>query len=208
MNHQTRVRNIAWFGKLPCVGDFCSHNMSICLLSELDDWLSTAMQAGSGSHGPAWTRAYFETPIHGFVWGHNTLPALGEVLVVGVLMPSVDKAGRAFPFVLLEQLDSSSCTELSREALLDWFFHAHIVCADALNEEWPLLKLNDSLLGMPTIRAGQGAGTTLPVQREHTHWFRIDYDGQISWVMQHHGLPHAQAFGALLGLTTPSSLES
>ena len=208
MNQQTRSGDVVWFGKLPCVGDFCSHNMSACLLSELDDWLSTAMQAGSDSYGSAWIQAYFDTPIHGFVWGHNTLPALGDILVVGVLMPSVDKAGRAFPFVLLEQLDTSTCPDLSCEALADWFFHAHTVCADALNEEWPLLKLNDSLKGLPTICAAQGAGTTLPVQREHTHWFRIDYDGQISWVMQHHGLPRAQAFGALLGLTTPSSLKS
>ena len=206
MNHQAQIRNIAWFGKLPCVGDFCSHNMSICLLSELDDWLSTAMQAGSSSHGPAWIRAYFETPIHGFVLGHNTLPSQGEVLVVGVLMPSVDKAGRAFPFVLLEQLDSSTCTELSCKELADWFLHAHTVCADALNEEWPLLKLNNALSGLPTIRAEHGPGTTLAVQREGTHWFRIDHAGQITRVMQHHGLPRTQAFGALLGLISPSSL--
>lgn len=211
MIHPPQARNIFWFGKLPCVGDFCSHNMSAYMLSELDEWLSTAMQSGMISHGSEWTRAYFETPMHGFVWGSNTLPALGETLVVGVIMPSVDKAGRAFPFVLIEQLERGENPVMSRAALENWFSHAHALCADALNEEWPLEKLNEKLAGLPKIAVGPNLGLglgyehdrTLTVQRECTHWFRIDFAGEIKWVMQHHGLPRANAFGVLLGLTSP-----
>lgn len=211
MTHPPQARNIVWFGKLPCVGDFCSHNMSACLLSALDDWLSTAMQSGLDSHGSEWTRAYFETPMHGFLWGRNTLPSLGESLVVGVIMPSVDKAGRAFPFVLLEQLDSGVGDDFPCAALEHWFSHAHALCAEALNEEWPLEKLNQTLTELPEISAGLGLGNgddkTLAVQREFTHWFRIDFTGQIKWVMQLHGLPRAHAFGVLLGLTSPSASQ-
>lgn len=207
MNPQHQARHIAWFGKLPCIGDFCSHNMSAYLLGELDDWLSTAMQTGFDTHGTAWTQAYFDTPMHGFVWGRNTLPALREALFIGVIMPSVDKAGRAFPFVLIEQLESEADPTLSCAALENWFSHAHAVCADALNEEWPLEKLNEQLKGLPNIGRGPGAeeghDKTLVVQHECTHWFRIDFGGQIKWAMQHHGLPREQVFGVLLGLTSP-----
>jgi len=195
------ARDIAWFGKLPCVGDFCSHNMSACLLSALDDWLSTALQTGLQAYGSAWKQAYFETPMHGFVWGQGTLPCLGEAQVVGVIMPSVDKAGREFPFVLLEQLPAGAATWVSRVELDDWFLQAHTLCADALYEEWPLEKLRTMLPGLPVLGLQHHGCRTLAVPREQTHWFRIDYAGQIGWVMQHHGLPRAQAFGALLGLT-------
>lgn len=209
MTHPPQARNIVWFGKLPCVGDFCSHNMNACLLSELDDWLSTAMQTGLNTRGGAWMQAYYETPMHGFVWGHNTLPALGTCLVIGILMPSVDRAGRAFPFVMLEQLEVGAAKVLPCAALADWFFQAHALCAGALNEEWPLEKLNEMLTGLPPIDAGPGTGSwqekTLLAQAEYTHWFRIDYAGQFKPAMQHHGLPRAEAFDTLLGLNSSNS---
>lgn len=202
------TRNMAWFGKLPCVGDFCSHNLGAQLLGEMDDWLSTAMKRGVNAHGAAWTQAYFENPMHGFVWGRNTLPALQDGVVIGVIMPSVDKAGRAFPFVLLEQIDWGVGIELSCTALENWFSHAHTVCADALNHEWSLEKLKDLLTGFPDVSDRHVHGKTLPVQCEYTDWFRIDHARQIKRLMKHHGLPHGEAFDVLMGFTVPSASQS
>lgn len=207
MTQHHPARDMAWFGKLPCIGDFCSHNMSAYLLGELDDWLSTAMQSGFNTHGAAWTQAYFETPMHGFLWGRKSLPALGDRMVIGVIMPSVDKAGRAFPFVLLEQLDVPMDIGISCAALNDWFSKAHALCADALNEEWPLEKLKDLLTGLPDISTGHSYGKTRAAPCGFTDWFRIDHAGQIKWVMQHRGLPRREAFGVLLGFTSASGLQ-
>lgn len=195
-------RALCWFGKLPCIGDFCSFNMSAALLTALDDWLSSVMQTGACVHGPAWMQAYFQTPIHGFVWSENTLPLPGKAAMLGVIMPSVDKAGRAFPFVLMEQLSSNALPQLSMSAASRWFIHAHALCADALNEEWTLDQLGCAIHKLPTLDELIKQGSTHPVRTAiaHSEWFRIDFDGRIHWVMRCRGLPTASEFERLLGI--------
>lgn len=209
MNVTNSNRTISWFGKLPCVGDFCSHNMPTTVCEALDNWLSEAMQSGQESHGDAWTRAYFQTPMHGFVLGKQALPALEANLAVGVIMPSVDKAGRAFPFVLIEQLFAQNAagepsTELGQHiephTLTEWFSHAYRVCAAAMNDEWALDKLADELQHLPAVSTTMLPGRNTVTSEGHSEWFRIEFDGQVNWVMQCRGLPKANAFETLVGI--------
>lgn len=213
MNLMTSERRISWFGKLPCVGDFCSHNMPATVCEALDNWLSEAMQAGQETHGDAWTRAYFQTPMHGFVLGKQALPALEENLAVGVIMPSVDKAGRAFPFVLMEQLPARNETSnetgepstgldqhIEPHTLTDWFSHAYGMCAAAMNDEWTLDKLADKLQQLPEVAMTMPTGQNTLTNEGHSAWFRIEFDGQVNWVMQCRGLPKAEAFETLIGM--------
>lgn len=205
MNVMIGKRAISWFGKLPCVGDFCSHNMSTALREALDDWLSEAMQLGQETHGDAWTRAYFQTPMHGFVLGKQALPELDGSLAVGVVMPSVDKAGRAFPFVLLEQLQAQNnvderCAEIDQQVLNEWFSLAYGMCAAAMNDEWTLEKLADEVHDLPTVATTTLTGQNTVAINDLSEWFRIEFDGQVNWVMQCRGLPKADAFKILIGM--------
>ncbi|MCR2747167.1 type VI secretion system-associated protein TagF [Limnobacter parvus] len=209
MNIINSKRTISWFGKLPCVGDFCSHNMPAKVCEALDNWLSEAMQVGQETHGDAWTRAYFQTPMHGFVLGKKALPALEDNLAVGVIMPSVDKAGRAFPFVLMEQLPAQNeagepSTVLNQhiepQTLTDWFSHAYGMCAAAMNDEWTLDKLANELQHLPKVAMTVPTGQNAVSNDCHSTWFRIEFDGQVNWVMQCRGLPKADAFETLIGM--------
>ncbi|VWX34720.1 Type VI secretion system-associated protein TagF [Limnobacter sp. 130] len=191
-------RAVSWFGKLPCVGDFCSNNMSEPLLNALDLWLSAAMQNGHEKHGAAWTNAYYQAPMHGFLLGGKALPALSGQSAVGVIMPSVDKAGRAFPFVLMEQLDSALTTRPNHEELARWFLQAHTLCASALDEEWTLKRFGDALDLLPELQSTHA----LTTEDTDSHWYRLEFSGSVQWLTRYQGLPDISAFETLFGLNT------
>lgn len=196
------TEQLSWFGKLPCVGDFCSHNMSAALRETLDQWLSSAMQEGLDIHGKAWTDAYFQTPVHGFVWGPQVTPHLKNEAAIGVMMPSIDKAGRAFPFVLLQKMHSNSTGSLAFESLALWFQQAHVLCADALNEDWCLSKFELESESLSVWTDESISADFIRLSGAQSHWFRIEYDGAINAVLQCEGLPSSHDFNALLGLVT------
>jgi type VI secretion system protein ImpM len=189
-------RTVCWFGKLPCVGDFCSGNMSEPLIDALDSWLSVTMQSGEEKHGAAWTNAYYQAPMHGFLFGNRTLPALGGQSAVGVMMPSVDKAGRAFPFILMEHLDQSETALPSKDALTRWFLQAHTLCASALDEEWTLVQFSQALGLLPELQLEHASAT----EDNDSHWYRIEFSGAVQWLTRYRGLPDIRAFETLFGL--------
>lgn len=174
------------------------------LLRTLDNWLKKAMQLGQETHGHAWMNVYFQTPIHGFIWNKNTLPSAANTWMVGVIMPSVDNAGRAFPFVLLEQLPMHTQDGLNLESLSQWFSQAHSLCAKALNQEWNLTQVEQAVQGISeldnTLPNGQQFAIPITLSKGQSQWFRIGFEGSSNWVMQCKGLPNSHAFEALLGL--------
>lgn len=217
-------RVFSWFGKLPCIGDFCSHNMPSPLLNSMDTWLSTTLQQAEEKHGTAWIEAYFQAPIHGFLLGGKSLATLGRHGAVGVIMPSVDKAGRAFPFVLLEQLAdqwlenqnfddslqwrSHKMVPYLPPCISQWFWEAHALCASALAEDWSLEQLGSALIKTmpPTVPQSTVSTPNLSLAgsaNDHfSHWYRIDFSGSIQKVHQCTGLPDLHAFETLLGLNS------
>lgn len=205
VNHRS---TLSWFGKLPSLGDFCSNNMSADLQATLDHWLSEAMQLGPETHGAAWIHGYFQAAIHGFALGPQTLLSLGGQSAVGVIMPSVDKAGRAFPFVLMQVLQAPTLQCLSTGELSLWFAAAQGLCAKALYDEWTLEQLDSALHGLPNLNklATLNKADLQPLSLDNTlsQWYRIEFEGPIQWIMQCAGLPRAQAFDTLLGLGTPT----
>lgn len=191
---------LSWFGKLPCVGDFCSHNMSAELQETIDLWLSRAMQAGLARHGNAWMNAYFQTPVHGFVWGPGVTPQSHDHAAIGLVMPSVDKAGRAFPFLLLQPLHQQIIKNLAFDSLSQWFQQAHVLCADALNEDWCLNKFESESESLSGLMNEATSNRIIQVADAQSHWFRVEHDGVIKPVLQCNGLPANHDFNTLLGL--------
>lgn len=194
------TKQLSWFGKLPCVGDFCSHNMPASLQERIDLWLSNAMQQGQTLYGNAWMDAYFQTPVHGFVWGRQAIPELNNEAVIGVIMPSVDKAGRAFPFVLIQRLNETTLNTLAFESITLWFQQAHGLCADALNQDWGLDKFELESESLPVLTGQSSREDLINTGSTQSHWFRIEYHGEIRAVLQCEGLPDSHDFNTLLGL--------
>lgn len=85
------------FGKLPARGDFLVHGLSASFTEPWHGWLARGMLAARGALGERLEAVWQVAP----AWRFALAPGLaGPEAVVGVLVPSVDAVGRAFPLTL------------------------------------------------------------------------------------------------------------
>jgi type VI secretion system protein ImpM len=93
---------IGFFGKLPGYGDFIQRNVCPDFAKNWDNWLLKSLDASHQQLGENWRPSYFSSPIWRFVLNKG---ALSKTTVVGLMMPSVDKAGRCYPFTVICQVE-------------------------------------------------------------------------------------------------------
>lgn len=85
------------YGKLPARGDFVRENLPRDFTDAWDEWFQRGIAASRERFAESWVEAWLEAP----VWRFLLPPGLcGRAGVLGVWMPSVDKAGRYFPLTL------------------------------------------------------------------------------------------------------------
>ena len=90
----TQARMAGFYGKLPARGDFVRWGLPRDFIDVWDSWLSEVMSASKDIAGDAWLPAFLEAP----VWRFGLPSGLcGASAVIGLMMPSVDRAGRYFP---------------------------------------------------------------------------------------------------------------
>jgi type VI secretion system protein ImpM len=85
---------VGFYGKLPARGDFVRAGLPRDFTDPWDDWLQSVMAGSRAQMGEDWLPAYLEAPVWRFA-----LPSgrCGSRAVLGLMLPSVDKAGRYFP---------------------------------------------------------------------------------------------------------------
>ncbi|MCQ8895467.1 type VI secretion system-associated protein TagF [Limnobacter humi] len=90
-------------GKIPGVGDFVSRGITPTMARDWYDCLSHWMQSGQVRRGADWPTAFLGAAALGFhgpdSLAQDRLP-LGHWL--GVVLPSVDRVGRLFPWLVME----------------------------------------------------------------------------------------------------------
>ncbi|MBU6419100.1 MAG: type VI secretion system-associated protein TagF [Proteobacteria bacterium] len=91
-----------FFGKLPARGDFLRAGLPEDLVAPLDLWCRECLAESRAAMGEGWEQAWMTAPI----W-HFLLPpgACGNRAMLGVWLPSMDKAGRHYPFILCAVAD-------------------------------------------------------------------------------------------------------
>lgn len=84
-----------FYGKLPARGDFVRAGLPGGVVDALDGWMRACIVASQDALGDGWFECWMEAPVWQFfcaiagdVWG-------------GVWMPSMDRAERCFPLVIL-----------------------------------------------------------------------------------------------------------
>ena len=93
-------RRIGWWGKLPARGDFVGRGLPPRWRADWDDWL----QRGLGLAAAALEGDALRERLAGFApWRYVALPARGEAWC-GIVVPSHDRVGRAFPLTLAERV--------------------------------------------------------------------------------------------------------
>ena len=83
-----------FYGKLPARGDFVRAGLPRDFTDPWDDWLQSVIAGSRSLMGEAWLPAFLEAP----VWRFTLPPGMcGAQAALGLMLPSVDRAGRYFP---------------------------------------------------------------------------------------------------------------
>ena len=102
-----------YFGKLPSRGDFIRKDLPQDFVQSWDEWVQSLLLTGREELGEAWQNAYFSAPIWRFALAAGMC---GPSRMVGVVMPSVDRVGRQFPFTIATVADDGPVWSLYQSA--------------------------------------------------------------------------------------------
>jgi len=131
-----------FYGKVPSHSDFIRHNLPRSFIDPWDDWLQSAFAASKEQLKETWLEIYLTTPIYRFM----LMPGLcGEKSHIGIIMPSVDKVGRYYPFVLAAKLDSSGNPFHFLERYSEWFESAQKLALSTLEDTFDFDEFTRSL---------------------------------------------------------------
>jgi type VI secretion system protein ImpM len=158
------------FGKLPGFGDFLRRGLPPDFTRAWDAWLQDGLRASQGALGEAWLEVYLTSPL----WHYVLAPgACGPEPIAGVLMPSVDRVARSFPFTLACPLPADTALFALRRAAAGWYAGAEELARAALEADGDLDRLLADLerLGAPPpapahARADLERGLVVPLAGE------------------------------------------
>jgi type VI secretion system protein ImpM len=152
-----------WHGKLPSLGDFASRRLDAAFIEAWDGWLAAGLLALRESDPEGWLDAYLASPSWRFLLMPGVLPGEpGRQGWAGVLMPSVDRVGRYFPFTLVQPLGSGPATTAQMGALWHWLGRLDELAVDALQDDWPVDRLEDELARMAPPALADEQAAALP----------------------------------------------
>ncbi|MCC8402941.1 type VI secretion system-associated protein TagF [Paraburkholderia sp. MMS20-SJTN17] len=147
------------FGKLRGTGDFVTRRLPACFVEPWDAMLQAGLLASRAARGRAWLDAYLTAPLWRFALGGGVL---GENGWAGVLMPSVDSAGRHFPLTVAAPVDALAWP-LWRAQADAWFERCAALALATLDERARLADFDAGLLALSHAHDASGVSTPLQV---------------------------------------------
>ena len=100
------------------MGDFVRVNLPAEIMAALDQQFSDAMDLGRRRHGAGWGQRFALAPVWRFA---VALPRGKGLLAAGVVAPSRDRVGRAYPLTALAALPAGTGTASAPFACDAWF---------------------------------------------------------------------------------------
>lgn len=192
MPGQPVMGNTGCFGKLPARGDFLLRGLPRAFADPWHDWLLDGLQASRAALGGGWMDRYLNAPIWRF-----TLEAgvCGPQAAAGVMMPSVDKAGRQFPLALVA-LFAPGRTAAGAETDAAWFEAAEELALSVLTHTLDVEAFVGSVaaLSMPQpVPQPSGAPSSTGAR-----WWTLGGEGVAEQGFIAAGLPPAASFADFL----------
>ena len=133
-----------YFGKLPMRGDFIRRNLAPEFIQIWDNWLQSVIDTSRNNLHDQWLNYYLVSP----VWRYYFTLADNDVYT-GVVLPSVDKVGRYFPFTIAANIKDSPSVSAFITNNTQWYNTLENLALSALEENISYEQLNtqvDSLL--------------------------------------------------------------
>ena len=120
-----------FYGKLPSHGDFVRRRLTGSFVDLWDSWLQSAVAQSKEQLGANWLEIYLGSPLWRFIF---TPGVCGPDMLAGVLMPSVDRAGRYFPLTMAVSLPEAVNPLRLATEYDDWFGRAESILLTALDD--------------------------------------------------------------------------
>ena len=139
---------IGIYGKLPGYGDFLTRNLPSDFIQLWDGWLQLYVSVSKEQIGENWLDYYLTSPIWRFVLSTGVIDS---ACWAGLIMPSVDRVGRYFPFSLVLPLSA----EVSP---VNFIFSEQQLFQDL--ESLSLLALDEGIDADGIIESTEGSGLT------------------------------------------------
>lgn len=176
-----------FFGKIPAKGDFVGRGLPASFQRPWEEWATEALRQSRAVLGEAWEEAWMVAPVWRFC-----LPggACGPDAVSGLVLPSIDRVGRAWPLVVafVFQGEAEAPDPAPYETLLH---HAEAAAREAIAEDIQpdafAARLQD--LALPDF---------VPLPQQDALWWTEGGPNVASQSLTLPGLPSMPEFAALL----------
>jgi type VI secretion system protein ImpM len=86
-----------FFGKIPSRGDFVGRGLPSSFVKPWETWVVEALKSSRSLLGETWSEAWMEAPVWRFALPGGTC---GPDAALGLVLPSIDRVGRAWPLVI------------------------------------------------------------------------------------------------------------
>ncbi len=140
------------YGKIPSLGDFVTRRLPRSFIAPWETWLQEVISNSRDQLGEIWLEHYLTSPL----WRFALSPGIcGEQAWAGILMPSVDRVGRYYPFTLAGQLEPDCNLFRFFERAETWYARLEQLALSCLEDEFSMEALEQQLLSteMPLVGA-------------------------------------------------------
>jgi type VI secretion system protein ImpM len=120
---------VGLYGKLPAHGDFIYRNLPTGFINTWDAWLQGFVGCSQEQLGDAWLDIYLTSPIWRFAFSEGVID---QQVWAGIVLPSVDRVGRYFPFSIVT-CSNSALNPLEVIAQSYWFENLESLALKALD---------------------------------------------------------------------------
>ncbi len=127
---EKKPSTIGFCGKIPAHGDFVSRNLPEEFLGPWNQWIQTVISASQEQLENLWLQTFLTSPIWRFAVSPGGCSSIG---FCGMMIPSVDKVGRYFPFTMIEFTDDEPLNIMRNGT--EWFEAAQQVLLKGLEED-------------------------------------------------------------------------
>lgn len=144
-----------YYGKIPTHGDFVSRGLHQAFIHPWDAWLQQTIAHGRAHLGDQWLDMYLTSPL----WRFALSPGVcAEHAWAGVIMPSVDRVGRYFPFTIAQALAPGDDPVRAMTGDPAWFREAGALALGVLETEFDRDTLDEAVDALAPPANGGGSG--------------------------------------------------
>ncbi|MGB3621488.1 type VI secretion system-associated protein TagF [Ketobacter sp. MCCC 1A13808] len=133
-------------GRIPAYRDVVTRNLRSEFVLTWNQWIQRSMPVAQDNLGSEWLDTYLTSPLWRFVFSAGLV---GQNVWCGVMMPSVDRTGQYYPFMLAQPLPATTLpTALFSEAEL-WFQALEQIALESLQPDGTLQQIESRLHALP-----------------------------------------------------------